>query len=78
MCDPWLGQHRTAFNFNPKIKVKNIIMAFDEHLADRVVETGLSQGQWLTIPLILLGLIVILSAIRRSPLGSGGSTPAQA
>lgn len=50
----------------------------DEHLADRVVETGLSQGQWLTIPLILLGLIVILSAIRRSPLGSGGSTPAQA
>src|SRR5690606_1689315 len=24
----------------------------DEHLAMRVVETGLSQGQWLTIPLI--------------------------
>ncbi|NNE50174.1 MAG: prolipoprotein diacylglyceryl transferase, partial [Altererythrobacter sp.] len=50
----------------------------DEHLADRVVETGLSQGQWLTIPLILLGLIVILYAMRRSPLASGGSNPAKA
>jgi phosphatidylglycerol:prolipoprotein diacylglycerol transferase len=50
----------------------------DEHLADRVVETGLSQGQWLTIPLILLGLIVILYALRRSPPGSGGNNPAQA
>ncbi|RGP42096.1 Prolipoprotein diacylglyceryl transferase [Altererythrobacter insulae] len=50
----------------------------DEHLADRVIETGLSQGQWLTIPLILLGLIVILYAMRRSPLGTGGNTPAKA
>jgi len=50
----------------------------DEHLADRVVETGLSQGQWLTIPLIALGLIVILYAMRRSPLASGGSTASQA
>ena len=50
----------------------------DEHLADRVVETGLSQGQWLTIPLIALGLIVVLYAMRRSPLASGGSTATQA
>ncbi len=50
----------------------------DAHLAHRVVETGLSQGQWLTIPLILLGLIVTLFAISRDPVGTGGSKPAQA
>lgn len=50
----------------------------DEHLADRVIETGLSQGQWLTIPLIAAGLIVIIIALRKAPLGSGGNTAAQA
>lgn len=50
----------------------------DEHLADRVIETGLSQGQWLTIPLIVLGLAVIVYALRKAPLGSGGNSPAQA
>ena len=49
----------------------------DEHLADRVIETGLSQGQWLTIPLIVLGLAVIVYALRKAPLGSGGNSPAQ-
>ncbi|MBO6642463.1 MAG: prolipoprotein diacylglyceryl transferase [Altererythrobacter sp.] len=50
----------------------------DQHLADRVIETGLSQGQWLTIPLIVLGLAVIVYALRKAPLGSGGKSPAQA
>lgn len=50
----------------------------DAHLAHRVAETGLSQGQWLTIPLILLGLIVTLYAVSRKPIGSGGSGPAKA
>ncbi|TWJ08892.1 prolipoprotein diacylglyceryl transferase [Altererythrobacter ishigakiensis] len=50
----------------------------DEHLADRVIETGLSQGQWLTIPLIVLGFAVIVYALRKAPLGSGGNSPAQA
>jgi phosphatidylglycerol---prolipoprotein diacylglyceryl transferase len=43
----------------------------DEHLAMRVVETGLSQGQWLTIPLILAGLVLIVWALRRPELASG-------
>ena len=47
----------------------------DAHLADRVVETGLSQGQWLTIPLIVLGLIVTIYAAMRKPLGSGTGVP---
>ena len=48
----------------------------DAHLAHRVVETGLSQGQWLTIPLILLGLIVTLYAVSRPPIGTSGAKPA--
>lgn len=43
----------------------------DEHLAMRVVETGLSQGQWLTIPLILVGLALVVWALRRPELASG-------
>ncbi|MEL7445304.1 MAG: prolipoprotein diacylglyceryl transferase [Pseudomonadota bacterium] len=54
----------------------------DTQLAHRVVETGLSQGQWLTIPLILVGLIVTLYAVMKKPLGQGtgknGSNPATA
>lgn len=50
----------------------------DAHLAYRVAETGLSQGQWLTIPLILLGLIVTLFALSRPPVGTGQAKPAQA
>lgn len=45
----------------------------DAQLAHRVVETGLSQGQWLTIPLILVGLIVMLYAVKRKPIGTGES-----
>lgn len=37
----------------------------DAHLANRVVETGLSQGQWLSIPMFLAGLVVILFALTR-------------
>ncbi|HSM53497.1 MAG TPA: prolipoprotein diacylglyceryl transferase [Erythrobacter sp.] len=48
----------------------------DAHLAQFAATTGLSMGQWLTIPLILLGLIVTLYAISRGPIGSGGSKPA--
>jgi len=43
----------------------------DEHLAMRVVETGLSQGQWLTIPLILAGLALVVWALLRPELASG-------
>lgn len=47
----------------------------DAHLAHRVVETGLSQGQWLTIPLILVGLGVIAYSLMRKPtIGTSSAT----
>lgn len=47
----------------------------DAQLADFAARTGLSMGQWLTIPLILTGLIVVLFALRKQPLASGGVQP---
>ncbi|WP_298471161.1 prolipoprotein diacylglyceryl transferase [uncultured Erythrobacter sp.] len=48
----------------------------DAQLADFAVQTGLSMGQWLSVPLILIGLIVTLYAVTRKPVGTGaGSTP---
>jgi phosphatidylglycerol:prolipoprotein diacylglycerol transferase len=43
----------------------------DAELAHRVAETGLSQGQWLSIPLILAGLGMVVWALRRPELASG-------
>ena len=48
----------------------------DQQLADFATRTGLSMGQWLTIPLILTGLIVVLYALRKKPLGAGTQAPA--
>ena len=48
----------------------------DQQLADFAVRTGLSMGQWLTIPLILTGLIVVLFALRKPPLAMGTAAPA--
>ena len=48
----------------------------DAHLAEFAANTGLSMGQWLTIPLILLGLFVTLAALRKEPLASGGAKAA--
>ena len=42
----------------------------DAQLADFAARTGLSMGQWLTIPLILTGLIVTLYAVTRKPVGT--------
>lgn len=47
----------------------------DAQLADFAARTGLSMGQWLTIPLILTGLIVVFFALRNKPLASGGVQP---
>ena len=47
----------------------------DAQLADFAARTGLSMGQWLTIPLIMAGLIVVAYAIRRPPLASGLAKP---
>ena len=43
----------------------------DAQLADFAMRTGLSMGQWLTIPLALLGLAVVVHALLKPPLASG-------
>jgi phosphatidylglycerol---prolipoprotein diacylglyceryl transferase len=43
----------------------------DVQLSEFAVRTGLSMGQWLTIPLILVGLFFAIRALRRPELGSG-------
>ena len=48
----------------------------DQQLADFAARTGLSMGQWLTIPLILTGLIVVIFALRKPALAAGTPTPA--
>ncbi len=51
----------------------------DAQLSYLVQDTGLSMGQWLSVPLILIGLIVTLYAVTRKPVGTGaGSSPATA
>ncbi len=42
----------------------------DAHLAWMVVDTGLSRGQWLSIPLILAGIGLVIWALVRPELGS--------
>ena len=48
----------------------------DAQLADFAQQTGLSMGQWLSVPLILIGLIVVIYALTRKPVGSGAVTSA--
>lgn len=50
----------------------------DAQLADFARSTGLNMGQWLTIPMILLGVFLIARALMRPPLGSQGAQPAAA
>jgi len=44
----------------------------DTHLAYVVVETGLSRGQWLSLPMILIGVVVLVYALLRPATGSAG------
>jgi phosphatidylglycerol:prolipoprotein diacylglycerol transferase len=48
----------------------------DQQLEEFAAKSGLSMGQWLTVPMILLGLILLARALLRPPLGAG--TPASA
>lgn len=43
----------------------------DVQLAEFAARTGLSMGQWLTLPLIAIGLLVAIRALRRPALASG-------
>ncbi|AKM10868.1 prolipoprotein diacylglyceryl transferase [Croceicoccus naphthovorans] len=48
----------------------------DAQLAEFARETGLSMGQWLTIPLIVIGLGVAIWALTRPAIGQKASRPA--
>ena len=50
----------------------------DPQLAEFAARTGLSMGQWLTIPLIVIGLIVTLYAVTRKPVAAGRAKDPQA
>ena len=51
----------------------------DAHLAHVVVETGLSRGQWLSLPMIGVGMAVPVYALLRPAIGSAkASAPQQA
>ncbi|ABC64455.1 prolipoprotein diacylglycerol transferase [Erythrobacter litoralis HTCC2594] len=50
--------------------VNEFFRAPDAHLADVVRDTGLSQGQWLSIPMILVGLAVVVYALTRKTKGT--------
>ena len=45
----------------------------DTHLAYVVVETGLSRGQWLSLPMILIGVVVLVYALLRPATGGAGA-----
>jgi len=48
----------------------------DQQLQEFAARTGLSMGQWLTIPLFAVGLFFVIRALMRPPLGSGASAAA--
>ncbi|MCB2088777.1 MAG: prolipoprotein diacylglyceryl transferase [Sphingomonadaceae bacterium] len=50
----------------------------DEQLAEFAANTGLSMGQWLTIPLILIGIGVTVRALMKPELATGAAKPAGA
>jgi phosphatidylglycerol---prolipoprotein diacylglyceryl transferase len=50
----------------------------DAQLAEFARDTGLSMGQWLTVPLILIGVALAAWALIRRPLGASKGQPAPA
>lgn len=48
----------------------------DQQLEDFALRTGLSMGQWLCVPMIAIGLVFVIRALLRPPLGSGTPVPA--
>ena len=50
----------------------------DSQLADFARQTGLSMGQWLTVPLIVLGIALAVRALMRPPLGAEAQRPVAA
>ena len=50
----------------------------DAHLAYVVAETGLSRGQWLSLPMIAVGVIVMVYALMKPPVGGAAKGTPQA
>lgn len=48
----------------------------DAQLHEFAMRTGLSMGQWLTVPLMALGLAMVAYALSKRPLASGRPAPA--
>lgn len=48
----------------------------DAQLQQFAMRTGLSMGQWLTVPMIALGLFLLARALLRPPLGATAAAPA--
>jgi phosphatidylglycerol:prolipoprotein diacylglycerol transferase len=48
----------------------------DAQLSEFAIRTGLSMGQWLSLPVIAVGLCFIVRALRRPPLGTGAASAA--
>lgn len=48
----------------------------DQQLQEFALRTGLSMGQWLCVPMILIGLFFMVRALLRPPLGSAAPAPA--
>ena len=49
----------------------------DAYLAYVVVETGLSRGQWLSLPMIAVGVAVLIYALIKAPVGGPGKLSPQ-
>ncbi len=47
----------------------------DAHLVEFAARSGLSMGQWLTVPMIVLGLFLLVRALMRPALGAGVKPP---
>ncbi|MFB0612165.1 prolipoprotein diacylglyceryl transferase [Aurantiacibacter poecillastricola] len=91
LCLFWFtrARYRPAFlvgMFTTVISLARFFVEFfrepDAQLAEFAARTGLSMGQWLTIPLILLGLGLVIYSLMRPPIASGskakGTTRAEA
>ena len=80
LCLFWLtrARYRPAFlvgMFTTVISCARFIVEFfrqpDAQLTEFAARTGLSMGQWLTIPLIILGLGLVIYSLMRPAIASG-------
>ena len=80
LCLFWLtrARYRRALLvgvFTTVISCARFVVEFyrqpDAQLTEFAARTGLSMGQWLTIPLILVGIGLVIYSLTRTPIASG-------